>query len=234
MKILSFAEQRDGKFKKSAFEVTQAARRIADQLGNAELITLVIGDNVESILPELGAYGASRVLVAQDARLHHYSTTAYAKIVSAVALREQASMLFLPASQMGKDLSPRLAAKFSAGVGADCTNLRVDAGEIIATRPIYAGKALVDVRVSSPMKIFALRPNVFTASSINGASVTVENVSLDLSDADFGARVTGVKIAEGRERLEALLYQYEQDSERGGENFLKPDVPALRRELGLE
>ncbi len=42
------------------------------------------------------------------------------------------------------------------------------------------------------------------------------------------------KIPEGRELLEALLYQYERNSERGGNNLLKPDVPALRHKLGLK
>src|SRR5258708_11576826 len=113
--ILAFAEQRDGKFKKSAFEVTQAARRIAGELGGAELVTLVIGDNIDNIVPELGSYGAGRVLAAQDARLQYYSTTAYAKIVADIARKEQAFLIFLPASQMGKDLAPRVAANLSAG-----------------------------------------------------------------------------------------------------------------------
>ena len=196
MKLLAFAEQREGKFKKSAFEVTQAAGRIADQLG-AELFTLVIGDNVDGIVQELGAYGARRVLVAQDVRLHLYSTTAYAKIVAEVAKREQATMLFLPASQMGKDLAPRVAAKLDAGVAADCIAFNVEGGEIIATRPIYAGKALVDVKVTSSVKMFTLRPNVFTASPLNGAT-RVEPVTIELCDEDFSTKVTGVKVAEGR------------------------------------
>src|ERR1051326_335161 len=198
MKILAFAEQRDGKFKKSAFEVTQAARRIADELGGGELLTLVIGDGIDSIVHELGAYGAGRVLVAQDARLRNYSTTAYAKIVADVARREQATLIFLPASQMGKDLAPRLAAKLSAGVAVDCINLNVEAGEGIATGPVYAGKGLISVRVTSPVKIFTLRPNVFTAAATNGSSAAVENLSADLTEGDFATRVTGVKVAEGR------------------------------------
>jgi electron transfer flavoprotein alpha subunit len=197
MKILAFAEQREGKFKKSAYEVTQAARKLADQLG-AEAVTLVVGEHVEAITPELGMYGAKRVLVVQDARLHYYSTTAYAKIVAEIARREQASILCLPASQMGKDLAPRVAAKLDAGLAADCIALDVQQGEIVGTRPVYAGKAFINVKVSSPTKIFTLRPNVFTASASNGASATVENVSVDLQDADFATKVTGVKIAEGR------------------------------------
>ncbi len=197
MKLLAFAEQREGKFKKSAFEVTQTAKGFAEKLG-AELVTLVIGNNIERILPGLGAFGATRVVAAQDARLHYYSTTAYSKIVAEVAEKEQASILFFPASQMGKDLSSRVAAKLSAGMATDCVALKVESGEIIATRPVYAGKAMLNVKVTSPVKIFTLRPNVFTAVSKDGGAVNVEKYSPQLSDADFTAKVTGVKVAEGR------------------------------------
>ncbi len=197
MKILAFAEQREGKFKKSAFEVTSAAKRIAGEL-KAELITLVIGHNVDGITRDLGAYGATRILVADDPRLHFYSTTAYSRIVADTAKRENVSIIFCPASQMGKDLTPRVGAILSAGIASDCTGLAVKNGEIVATRPVYAGKALIEVRITSPVKIFTLRPNVFTAASIDGMSPTREMISVQLDDAAFSSRVTGVQIAEGR------------------------------------
>ncbi len=197
MKLLAFAEQREGKFKKSAFEVTQTAKGIADKLG-AELVVLVIGNNIEGIIPELGAYGATRVVAVQDERFQHYSTTAYAKIAAEVASKEQATILFFPASQMGKDLAPRIAAKLSAGMAADCIALKIESSEIIASRPAYAGKVILDVKITSPVKIFTLRPNVFTAVSIDGGKVSTEKYTPQLTDADFSARVTAVKVAEGR------------------------------------
>ena len=197
MKILAFAEQREGKFKKSGFEVTQAAGRIAGELG-LELVAVVIGDNVAGMAAELGSYGAKRVLAVQDPRLKYYSTTAYAKIVAELAKRESASMVFLPASQMGKDLASRIGAKLGAGVAADCTSLSVNGGDVVATRPIYAGKATVSVKVLSPVKVFTLRPNVFTASSTGSAPAAVEPAAVELSDADFAAAVTSVKVATGR------------------------------------
>ena len=219
MKVLAFAEQREGKLKKSAYEVTQAARKIADQLG-AELVTLVIGDKVDGIASQLSMYGAKRVVVAQDARLHFYSTTAYAKIACEVAKRERATMLFLPASQMGKDMAPRLAAKLDAGIAADCVALKIENGDIVGTRPVYAGKALVDVKVTSPIKIFTLRPNVFTASASNGTTATAENISIDLCDSDFTAKVTGVKVAEGRPDVtEASIIVSGGRGMKGPENF---------------
>jgi electron transfer flavoprotein alpha subunit len=196
MNIIAFAEQRDGKFKKSAYEVVQAARKIADGLGGT-LTAVVIGRDVAGIAPALGAYGATRVVAVGDDRLASYSTTAYAKAFCDVAAKEGAGAIFFPASQMGKDLAPRVSARLGAALAADCTALRVDGGEIVATRPVYAGKALVDVKVTTPVKMFSLRPNVFTASAGSGTAA-VESVSPGLAEADFAAKVTAVKVSEGR------------------------------------
>jgi electron transfer flavoprotein alpha subunit len=197
MKILAFAEQREGKLKKSAFEVTRAAKNIAGQLGG-ELVTMLIGDAVQPLAGELGPYGAGKVLVAQDPRLKAYSTTAYAALIAEAVKSEQATIVILPASQMGKDLAPRLSAKLSAGVAADCVALHAENGTIRATRPVYAGKALIDVVVKSPVAIFTLRPNVFAAAPDAGGTAAVTAMPVTIPDSEFVTHVTGTKIAEGR------------------------------------
>ncbi|HUL44009.1 MAG TPA: electron transfer flavoprotein subunit alpha/FixB family protein [Bacteroidota bacterium] len=196
-KILAFAEQREGKFKKAAFEATQTAKNIAGQL-SGEAVALVVGDGIDGIAAQLGQYGAARVIAVQDPRLKNYSTTAYSKVVAEIAKQENASVIILPATQMGKDLSPRVSGKLGAGLAADCTALKVSNGEIVATRPVYAGKSLVDIRITSPVKIFTLRPNVFTAVPGGNGSPNVQKATVNLTDADFAAKVTGIKIAEGR------------------------------------
>lgn len=197
MKILAFAEQRDGQFKQSAFEVTKAAREIADTL-QAELVGLVIGSGVGTIADKLGGFGAQRVLVVDDSRLAYYSTTAYTKIIAEIARQEGADIVFLPASQMGKDVAPRVAVRLEAGLAADCVSLNVENSEVIATRPVYAGKALADVRITTSKKVYTLRPNVFTAGSSNGASAAVEKVTVSFTDEDFRTKVVKTKVATGR------------------------------------
>jgi electron transfer flavoprotein alpha subunit len=66
------------------------------------------------------------------------------------------------ATATGKDLAPRVAAKLGVGVAADITDLSVDGGTIVATRPVYAGKALQKVRVLGEPAVISVRPNVFT------------------------------------------------------------------------
>ncbi|MEK7251409.1 MAG: electron transfer flavoprotein subunit alpha/FixB family protein, partial [Bacteroidota bacterium] len=102
MKVLAFAEQRDNKFRKSSFEAVQAAKKIADEL-KAEFVALVVGSGVEAIAKELGNYGASRVVVANDPTLAQHSNLAYAKVIAEVVKKESANIVFIPASAMGKD-----------------------------------------------------------------------------------------------------------------------------------
>jgi electron transfer flavoprotein alpha subunit len=186
MKILVFAEQRDNKLKKSAFEVVHTARTIADQTGG-EVIALVIGDQVKAIAAELAGYGATKIVVVQQPKLGKYSTTAYIKIIAELAKKEKADIILFSATAMGKDSAPRVAVKLDAGIASDCTALRVDGGDIIATRPVYAGKALTEIKINSAVKIFTLRPNVFPAGTSTGATATIEDADIPLAESDFAS-----------------------------------------------
>jgi electron transfer flavoprotein alpha subunit len=186
MEIIAFAEQRENKLKKSAFEIVRTARTIADQT-NGEVIALVVGGQVGEIAGELGGFGANKIIAVQQPKLEKYSSTAYAKIIAEVAKKVQADTVILFATAMGKDCAPRVAVKLDAGLAADCTALKFDGGELIATRPVYAGKALIDVKIASTVKVFTLRPNVFPIGTSNGSSVPVEVMDVPLVDQDFGS-----------------------------------------------
>lgn len=219
MKLLAVVEQREQKFKKSAYEVVAAAHSLAAQT-NGETVALVIGSDVQSIAPELGAYGASKVIAVQHPKLEKYSVTAYAKIAAEIAIKEQASIVLLSATAMGKDFAPRVAVKLDAGFAADVTALTVNNGDIIATRPVYAGKALTDIKITSPVKVFTLRPNVFPVSTVNGSTAAVEPAEVSLTDADFASIVTATSQASGKlDVAEADIIVTGGRGMKGPENF---------------
>ena len=66
------------------------------------------------------------------------------------------------ATATGKDLAARVAAKLGVGVAMDVTELSVEGGTIVATRPVYAGKAMQKVRVLGKPAVISVRPSVFT------------------------------------------------------------------------
>jgi electron transfer flavoprotein alpha subunit len=219
MKILVFAEQRDNKFKKPAFEAVRTARTIADQL-NGEVVALVIGGSVQSIAPTLGGYGAHKVLVAEDPRLALYASSAYARLIADAAKAQQAEVVFVPATAMGKDLAPRVAVKLDAGFASDCTALTVEGGDIIATRPIYAGKALTRLKITSASKVFTLRPNVFVAGESGGTVAAVEPIPIDLKEGDLACVVRETKQTSGRlDVAEADIIVTGGRGLKGPENF---------------
>jgi electron transfer flavoprotein alpha subunit len=70
--------------------------------------------------------------------------------------------LVFAATATGRDLAPRVAAKLGVGVAADVTDLSVAGDAIVATRPVYAGKAMQKIRVLAKPAVVSVRPNVFT------------------------------------------------------------------------
>ena len=219
MKILAFAEQRDNKLKKSALEIVRTARTIADQTGG-EVIALVIGDHVQTIAGELGGYGATKILIVQQPKLGKYSATAYAKVIAEAAKREQADVILLPATAMGRDSAPRVAVKLDAGLASDCIALKVDNGTIIATRPVYAGKALTEIKINSIIKVFTLRPNVFPAGTSNSSTAKVEDLDIPLAESDFASLVIETAQASGKvDVAEADIIVSGGRGMKGPENF---------------
>jgi electron transfer flavoprotein alpha subunit len=219
MKILIFAEQRDNKFKKPAFEAVKTAQTLTGDAGG-EVVALVVGSAVQSVAPSLGGYGARKVLVAEDPWLQFYSPTAYAKIVAEVARSQQATLVVIPATAMGKDLAPRVAVKLDAGLAVDCTEIKMEGGALIATRPVYAGKALIDVKLNAAVNVLTLRPNVFSSGTSDGTAAPTEKIALALEEADFASHVKEIKQSSGKlDVAEADIIVSGGRGLKGPENF---------------
>jgi len=160
--ILIVAEQRDGVLRKVSFEVASEARKVADDRGE-EVAAILLGSNVTGIAAELGKYGVDTVYVADNDVFEPYSTEAYTDAVAAAVAEYDPAVVMLPASVQGKDLSARLAGRLATGLATDCTDLRIEDGTLIATRPLYAGKCYADVMVTGTPQVISLRPKVFPA-----------------------------------------------------------------------
>jgi electron transfer flavoprotein alpha subunit len=193
-KVIAFIESRDNKIKNAGFETAYTASRIAGELG-AESDAVLIGSNVSALGSELAPFGISKVFTAEDEKLGKYSTTAYSQIVAETAKQAGADIILISATSMGKDLAPRVAAKLEAGLATDCTALKVENGEIIATRPVYAGKAFIDLKVKSQVKMYSLRPNVFKAEKADDKNVTVEKLNITLDTTSFQSSVKEVMVS---------------------------------------
>ena len=125
-----FCEQREGKLMPTDFELVSEARKLADELG-CEVTGLLLGDNVEGIAKELGGYGADKVMVCDSPLLKDYTTDAYAKVVCDMVNEYKPEVLLIGATNIGRDLGPRCAARLHTGLTADATHLDIDTAKYV-------------------------------------------------------------------------------------------------------
>lgn len=120
-----FCEQRQGKLMPTDFELISEGRKLADELG-VKLCGLLLGDNVEGLAKELGGYGADEVIVCESPLLKNYTTDAYTKVICDMIEQFKPEAFLIGATNIGRDLGPRCAARLHTGLCADCTHLDVD------------------------------------------------------------------------------------------------------------
>jgi electron transfer flavoprotein alpha subunit len=180
--ILVLAAHEGGVFKKTATELLGKAKDLAAGLG-VPVYAAVLGDAPAA---ELGAFGASKVFqVAGD--FSSYDTLQVTAALEAAVKAANPDVVLGAADYVGKDAFPRLVARLKTGQGSECTDLRVDGGAVVGRRPMYAGKALVDVRISKKPAIFTVRANSFSQPTPAGGSAEV--VAVPFSFAGSGVTV---------------------------------------------
>ena len=123
--IWVFCEQRDGTLMDTDFELLSEGRKLADERG-AQLVGLLLGEHVEGLVKKLGGYGADKVIVCDDPLLKVYTTDAYTKVICDAVMEKKPEVLLLGASNIGRDLGPRCAARLHTGLTADCTHLDIE------------------------------------------------------------------------------------------------------------
>ncbi|MCK4427797.1 MAG: electron transfer flavoprotein subunit alpha/FixB family protein [candidate division Zixibacteria bacterium] len=191
------AEQREGRLKKVSFELLSVGKKLASKVGQP-LAALLLGYEVEKLAEELDAFGAEKIFVCDDEVLKDYSNEGYTKVIADLVKLHQPSILLGGATAQGKDLLPRVAARLQTGLASDCIELEINQeGHLVAKRPMYAGKVLVDtVTPEARPQMAALRPNIVEAEkpeesksegSAYGGKAEIEKVKVEVKPDDLRA-----------------------------------------------
>jgi electron transfer flavoprotein alpha subunit len=215
-KILAILEQREGSLKKVSFEAASVASKLAKEL-NLEVEAIVAGGDINN-LSEISKYGVEKIIHLKNSDFHNYTSSGYTEAVSNYAKEANAICLIIGNTALGNDLAPRLAVKLNSGCVMDCVNLNVESGEVLATRPIYAGKSFIKVRLSSDVKVFTIRPNVFKTELSENRTAVIE--SIEISSPSIKSRVISFKKSEGKlDVAEADIIVSGGRGMKGPENF---------------
>ncbi|KOO46890.1 electron transfer flavoprotein subunit alpha/FixB family protein [Priestia koreensis] len=179
-KVLVLGEVRDGALRNVSFEAIAAGKTVAE---GGEVVAVLAGEAVQSFGQELIHYGADRVVTVEDAKLAAYTPDGYSQALLAVIEQEKPEGIVFGHTALGKDLSPKLAARLGSGLISDATSLEEAGGNLVFTRPIYSGKAFEKKIVTDGVIFATIRPNnIAPLAKDESRSGDVTSVSVEIKD----------------------------------------------------
>ena len=184
------------------------------------LVLVLLGDGVADLAPQLGGYGADKVYVYNDPLLKYYTTDAYTKVVCDAVEEFKPEVMLFGASNIGRDLAPRCAARLHTGLCADCTHLDIDLNGYVEflktgssldvdsmnfesrqfdvntnlkmTRPAFGGHLMATIVCPRFRPAMAtVRPGVMAKRECP-KNVVIEHPAFELSEADLKTKVLDV------------------------------------------
>ena len=176
MKIIVFAEHKDGQIRKVTFENITLAK----SLGVPFEVVLIGGDG-DDLVESLAKYGAEKVIKVATPGLENYSPDGYAKVLAEIVKKQEADVLMLGATATGKDLAARVSAILDAPAATDCVKVELDGEQLKLVRPMYAGKVRANIKLNGAVKIITVRPNVYSAAE-NPVQATVQEESIAVNE----------------------------------------------------
>lgn len=189
MSVLVYIENAEGKIKKSSLEALSYATKLG-----GDVIAISIGNVEAGELEKAGAYGASKVLNANDAKFAKPSIQAYSALVADAFKSVGATSLVIAKSALADAMSGRLAVKLDASLAQNV--VEQPQGDTVKVS-IFSGKAFANTSLSKNNKIFALKKGAADAVE-TGGSAAVESFSGSVSDNDFGVETLGVEKQTGK------------------------------------
>jgi len=193
--IWVFAEQRDGTLSKVAVQLLGAARSLAEKTGE-EVVSVLLGHEVEPLAETLIAHGADKVYLADSPLLRHYQTDTYAKVISDLIRERKPSIILYGATHIGRDLAPRIARRLEVGLTADCTELDIEEGtkNLLQTRPAFGGNVMATIMCPNTRPQMAtVRPGIMKELPADGSRKgTVEKVEVNIPPEDLWQKILEV------------------------------------------
>jgi electron transfer flavoprotein alpha subunit len=193
MSVLVFANQSDGKFKKTAFEVVSYGKQLAEKSGTSLTVVTINAQNTDG----LSDFGPDKILNIQDDRLQGFNARAYADSIQQAAKKEEAEMIVVDSTANGLYLAPLLAVKLEAGYASNVVALPSSLDPFTVKRKVFSSKGFSFTEIHSKIKLIGLAKNSVGPAEHKVSAVTEEFVP-ELNDDDFKIESVSVDKTTGK------------------------------------
>jgi electron transfer flavoprotein alpha subunit len=167
-KIWVYIDQFKGEAIPASWEIFGAAQYLTEQYGGG-VTAVVAGSQVKAIADEAIQYGAGEVFYSEDGTFDEFRTEPYASLLSGLAKEHDPEVILFPTTSRGRELAAMVAVDLKTGLLPDVTALEVQDGNVVATRPVYAGKLLSKAVCSVRPQLITLRVRAFPAPDRDGS-----------------------------------------------------------------
>lgn len=195
-KIIIFAENFDGKFKKATFEAVSYGAEIAAQTGS-ETVAVSIGEVAEEELKVLGNYGATKVLSVTNEQLQALDAGAFAAAIAQAVQSEGAKVLIFTGSNASKAIAPRVAVRLKAGMVFAANGLPTTIDPFTVPKKVFHGKSFASVVIKSDIKVISLAQNSFGVVE-KPIDATIENFAVEVDASSIKTKVVSVEKSAGK------------------------------------
>ena len=190
-KVWVYIDQFKGEAIPASWETIGAAQSLADQLGGG-VTAVVAGSQVKGIAEQAIQYGADEVFYSENSTLDEFRAEPYASLLSGLAKEHQPEVILFPTTSRGRDLAAMVAVDLKTGLLPDVTALEVQDDNVVATRPVFAGKLLTKAVCSSRPQLITLRVRAFpTPDRDDTRTGSLTEVLAVLSEDDILTKVAG-------------------------------------------
>ena len=166
MKILTIAEQGQGKWNNTSFETLVAAQQIAVSVSGT-VSAAVVGKNVASLAQDLATKDVSEVLLVEHELLETYTPDGYCTVLKQVIEAAAPDLVVFPHTYQVRDFAPALAAMLGKGMVGDCIGFRNEGGKLVFVRQMFQGRMVADVTFTGAGPWFAsFQSGAFRADSL--------------------------------------------------------------------
>jgi electron transfer flavoprotein alpha subunit len=221
MPTLVFIEHHDGEPLRPALGVLSKAATLWD-----DTAAVLVGSGVSPLAERLGASGAKTVYVAEDAALADPLPQPRVDVLARLVTDKGFDTVLFGASVLASDVAAGLAARLEGGLNWDLVDLRLEADDLVGTRPALQDTVHVDVGWSSTPQIALVRSGTFEPAE-TGGTASVEEIDASVDDWSCAATMAERAHAESEgpsiEEAEVIV--------AGGRGLGKPENFALVEEL---
>ncbi len=193
--IIVLAEQQNGKLANATLNAIGAAQKLAAMVGGGYDIA-VAGSGVDAVAQQLAGYGAGTVYQLEDPTLEHYTAQAYAQAFDTGVKASGASFVVAAATAIGKDCTPRVAARLGAGQASDVVGIEGDADEVVYARPMWAGNVIGKVKINTDIQVVTVRATDFDAAPASGGGSGIEKLAAGVDAGSLRMKYVGLDAVE--------------------------------------